>query len=247
MRIVVFTDVHANLPALNAALAAIDSQGYDLLVHTGDAIGIGPFPTECLERLLNLPRCRYVMGNHDAWFAEGLPSPQPSWMSDGEFAHHQWTHAQLDPVLRAKVNSWPYVITETIEAVTMSFLHYPLTTGNSFLPILQQPTVAELGQAFAAYSGELIFYGHHHPFADMVGAARYINPGSLGCAATAHARYTVVDIHSGQWQVSHHKIPYDDAPLVTAFQERDVPERMLINKFFYGGRLWMETHSETQP
>ncbi len=248
MRIVVLTDVHANLPALNAALAAIDCHGYDLLIHTGDAIGIGPFPAECLDRLLALPRCRCVMGNHDAWFAAGLPSPQPAWMSDGELAHHQWTHAQLDPALRATVSTWPYLITETVAALTMSFLHYPRSAENDFLPILPQPTAAELDQAFMPYfmpsKGPLIFYGHHHPFADTVGVARYINPGSLGCATTAHARYTVVDVHrdlhSGQWQVTHHTVAYDDAPLAAAFHERDVPERVLINQFFYGGRLWKE-------
>lgn len=246
MRIVVLTDIHANLPALNAALAAIESHGYDLLVHTGDAIAIGPFPAESLERLLNLPRCRCVMGNHDAWFADGLLSPQPPWMSDGELAHQYWTHAQFDPALRATVRTWPYLITETVETLTMSFLHYPYAGDKEFLPILQQPTVADLTQAFAPYPGELIFYGHHHPFADTVGAARYINPGSLGCATTAHARYTVVDVHNGQWQVTHHSVAYDDGPLIAAFQERDVPERVLINQFFYGGRLWTATHSETQ-
>ena len=41
-RIAVFTDVHANLPALDAALAEIDRLGVDATYHTGDAIGIGP-------------------------------------------------------------------------------------------------------------------------------------------------------------------------------------------------------------
>ena len=81
MRIVVLTDVHGNLPALNVALHSIEREGYDLLVHLGDAIAIGPFPAECLERLLALPRARLLMGNHDVWFASGLPEPRPSWMS----------------------------------------------------------------------------------------------------------------------------------------------------------------------
>ena len=41
MRIVVLTDVHGNLPALGAALAVIRGEGYDAIVHTGDAVGIG--------------------------------------------------------------------------------------------------------------------------------------------------------------------------------------------------------------
>ena len=103
MRLAVLTDIHANLPALGAALTVIRQHGYDLLVHTGDAISIGPFPAECLDILLGLPRARLLMGNHDAWFVEGLPTPQPSWMSDSEGLHQRWTHAQLDPALRMTI------------------------------------------------------------------------------------------------------------------------------------------------
>ena len=47
MRIAVITDVHANLPALEAAVGAIHACGCDAIVHTGDAIAIGPYPAEC--------------------------------------------------------------------------------------------------------------------------------------------------------------------------------------------------------
>ena len=60
MRFVVVTDVHANLPALEAALTEIRGEGYDLLVHTGDAIGIGPQPAACLNLLLQTPSIRFV-------------------------------------------------------------------------------------------------------------------------------------------------------------------------------------------
>lgn len=65
MRMVVLTDVHANLPALRAALQAIRAAVYDAIFHTGDAIGIGPFPAETLDLLLTTPRLHGVMGNHD--------------------------------------------------------------------------------------------------------------------------------------------------------------------------------------
>lgn len=61
MKLVVFSDVHANLPALEAALERIRYEGYDLLLHLGDAIGIGPQPAECLELLLQTPNIRFVL------------------------------------------------------------------------------------------------------------------------------------------------------------------------------------------
>ncbi len=67
----IMTDVHGNLPALEAAVKVIDSEHCDAIFHLGDAVGIGPFPAESLELLLSLPNFRSVMGNHDAWFVRG--------------------------------------------------------------------------------------------------------------------------------------------------------------------------------
>ena len=73
MRIAVLTDVHGNWPALRAALEAINRIGVDGVYHTGDAIGIGPFPRECLEALLERPDARCLMGNHcPAAFERGV-------------------------------------------------------------------------------------------------------------------------------------------------------------------------------
>lgn len=59
MRLAVITDLHGNLPALQAAFTAIERFGVDLLIHTGDAIGIGPYPRECLEILSVRPNTHY--------------------------------------------------------------------------------------------------------------------------------------------------------------------------------------------
>jgi protein phosphatase len=126
MKIAVITDVHANLPALEAALNAIRRKGCEALFHTGDAIGIGPYPAECLDLLLNTPNTHFVKGNHELWFVDGLPQPQPAWMSDGEVAHQRWTHASLDAKLRSVVADWPMRHEQQFEGVRMTFVHYGL-------------------------------------------------------------------------------------------------------------------------
>ena len=67
MKIVVFTDTHANLPALKAMAREIKREGYDAAFHTGDAVGIGPWPAETIELLGEMPRLSLLTGNHDAW------------------------------------------------------------------------------------------------------------------------------------------------------------------------------------
>lgn len=236
-KIAVITDAHANLPALRAALRAIEAEGYDAIVHTGDAIAIGPYPAECLDLLSTQQALTCLMGNHDAWFAYGLPEGYHSWMSQEESTHQLWTNSALDARHRSIVERWPYLLEMKAEDVTVTLLHYGLNvSGRNFAPIIRQPQPGDLDKLFASYSSDLIFYGHHHPFSDIRGRARYINPGSLGCYQEAIARYTLLEIKGGRWTLHHRSVPYDDSQLWPAFELRYVPEREMLWQAFFGGR-----------
>ena len=238
MKIILFTDTHANLPALQAFLHRVEQEGYDLLVHLGDAVAIGPQPAECLELLLGLDRCLFLMGNHDAWLAQGLPANHVDWMSAGEAAHQAWTRAQVADEMAAVVAGWPWQLTPDWEGVPVRLLHYALgAPPNLFQPIIKAPAVADLEALFAPLEHPYIFYGHHHPFSDLTGRSRFINPGSLGCSAEPAARYTVLTCRRGQAEVRHGAVPYDDSSLWPTFTARAVPERDFINQIFFSGRL----------
>ena len=238
IKLAIFTDVHGNFPALRAALKAIHAQGADLLVHTGDAVAIGPNSQECLGLMLDTPNLYCLMGNHDAWFAYGLPTPQPPWMSDGEVAHHQWLRQSVSESYRAGVADWSYHLEMKLEEVSLAFVHYGLTrTGRDFVPIIRQPDVEQLDHMFEQHHTDLVFYGHHHPFSDVQGKSRYINPGSLGCHTAPLARYAIVTIDGDRYTVVHHAAAYNDVPLFQDFEERQTPEREFIYKIFFGGRF----------
>jgi len=235
-RIAMITDAHANVLALDAALAAIAGAGCDAIFHTGDAIGIGPYPAECLDRLLNTPNMHCLMGNHDELFAHGLPAPRPEWMSEGEEAHQRWTHAQLDPALRAVVAGWPWAIRAEYGSLAVSYQHYALDAGGQGLgPFIAKPDAVAFDRAFPDNGTALFFYGHDHQISDLQGRARYINPGALGCHSAPLARFAILDIgDGGEYAVRHEAIPYDEAPLLSAFAEREVPERDFILRAFFG-------------
>ncbi len=235
VRIAVLTDVHGNLPALKAALVAIQREGCDGLFHTGDVIGIGPYPAERLQTLLDFPQARLVMGNHDAWFAHGLPQPRPTWMTEDEVAHQQWVHAQLDPALRSAVAGWPYVIEDQLSGVRVVFAHYGLDdSGRGFVSVIPHVWPEHLDAMFGRYDADLVFYGHHHPASDLQGRARYVNPGSLGCHSEPLAHFVIFDCAGSTYTLHHHAVPYDDAPLFAAFEDRAVPEREFIRRIFFG-------------
>jgi len=237
VRIAVFTDLHANLPALKAVLKAIRTEGCDAVFHTGDAIGIGPYPAEALELLLGVPNVHCVMGNHDAYLVNGLPEPRPSWMSEGEVEHQKWTHKQLGTELRTAIRQWPYVIEREFEGVSTAFLHYgSAPSGCDFVPTVRRPKAEDLDGVFERQTGRLIFYGHDHSNSEQRGRARYVNPGSLGCHREAVGRYCVVEFNGGSFRIYHRAVAYADAELFRAFEQREVPEREFIYRAFFGGR-----------
>jgi predicted phosphodiesterase len=233
VKIAVITDTHANLPALEAALGAISELGCEIIYHTGDAVGIGPFPAEVLDRLLHTSGIRFVMGNHDALCAFGIPDPGPGWMDDPFVASTEWTRAQVDPAVRDVIAGWPYEVVEAIFRYRIAFLHYPLDADGGFASIIPEPSGADLDALFAGQQADLIFYGHHHPASDHTGRARYINPGSLGCSPVASARFTVVHLEQGGVQKIHHyDVPYDRTPLYEALVRRNVPSREFLRQTF---------------
>ena len=237
MKIGIISDVHANLPALQAVLDAFKSEEVDQIIHLGDLIAIGPYPRECLDLMLNTEGVVPVMGNHDSWYANGLPHPRPEWMTDGELAHQYWTHDQLGSVYRDAVAAWPWIIQIEVEGIRLAFMHYALRgDGNSYKPFLKNPTLVKLADLFDT-TADYVFYGHDHVASDHQAKTRFMNPGSLGCQKTAAAPYLIFEVLDGKPEIHKGMIPYDDKELYAAFESRDVPERAFIYKAFLGNRF----------
>jgi predicted phosphodiesterase len=97
MRVAVFSDIHANLAALEAVLEAIDAETPDMLWCLGDLIGYGPKPNECtavVRERADVCLC----GNHDLGILGTIDLSEFS--GDAGFAA-RWTQEVLDPDARA--------------------------------------------------------------------------------------------------------------------------------------------------
>ena len=71
--VAVISDVHGNLPALQAVLADVDARGVSRIWCLGDTLGYGPYARECLA--LVAERCEVVLaGNHDLAVRGDLPA-----------------------------------------------------------------------------------------------------------------------------------------------------------------------------
>ena len=243
LRIAVFSDVHGNLPALKAALHQIQEDKVDSIYHLGDMIGIGPFPAECLDLWSKTPRTVSLMGNHDAFLVYGLPDPLPSSITPEEADHHRWIFSTVNPSLRLMVSAWPFSLVKQLGGLVVVFLHYALDeTGRRYLSFLKNPEPSDLDSLFgrmdlgldAGMDVDLVLYGHDHRESDMVGKARYLSPGSLGCYSEAVARYLILEIdNDSECRITKHMVPYDDTSIFAELERRKVPARETICRSFF--------------
>ena len=227
----IIADVHANARALVAVLTELDQLGVDGIVFLGDAIDISPHPRETLDLLLARDDIRSICGNHDLWYVEGPPSPQPDWMSDGERAHVEWTHELLAADYRAALGAWPLFLDEVVEDVSV---HYGLRAEiGAWAALASDRSAASLDALFGRTSGT-VFYGHDHSRADVTGAARYINPGALGCGRQPGARHLVASFAAGRVDIDMREVAYDRASVLHDFDRLRVADRTTIRRIFFG-------------
>jgi len=70
MRVLLVSDIHSNIEALDAVFEASPPDTFDAIWCTGDITGYGPNPTECVNAFIHRSNWQVVMGNHDSVISE---------------------------------------------------------------------------------------------------------------------------------------------------------------------------------
>jgi predicted phosphodiesterase len=226
MRIAAISDIHGNLPALEAVLADIAAQGADVILNLGD-IASGPlWPRETLERLmpLGLPT---IAGNHerqvltdprgasDAFAAARMTDEQQAWFA--ALPPTRWLDGDARDVFLC-------------HGSPASDLVMWMETIDPGAPTLRAATHAEIAARAGGVdlaAATLVLCGHTHvPRVVALDAQRIVvNPGSVGLQAydmdephphvvengTPHARYAIVERASpaSAWNVTLRAVAYD--------------------------------------
>jgi predicted phosphodiesterase len=209
VRVAAITDIHANLPALEAVLAAIDEAGPEQVWCLGDVVGYGPDPNECVARLLELPHV-CLPGNHD-WAALGRI--QTDDFNPAAKAAAEWTSRVLSTESRNYLSALEEVRIEG---------SFTLVHGAPRSPIWEYLLdVSAARDNFNLFSTDYCLIGHSHvplmfatrddggikarvltpegPF-ELAGARWFLNPGSVGQPRDGDARasYAIVELQPGR-------------------------------------------------
>jgi predicted phosphodiesterase len=193
VRYLILSDIHANIDALEAVLAAAPPAAWDRALVLGDLVGYGAEPNAVVDRIRGLDPLAVIRGNHDK-AACGL--------DDGANFNHvarlaaAWTYEMLTPGNRAYLRalpSGPAAIDDTIE----------ICHGAPFDEDRYIFDSEDASLALAAASRPLCLFGHTHlpvvfrrgasmfegyaadpdaidPLVLAAGVRYLVNPGSVG-------------------------------------------------------------------
>lgn len=155
MRILVLSDIHANLVALETVLSATEG-AYDRIWCLGDVVGYGPRPNECVE-IVRERAAVCVMGNHD-WAVLGRPGINVDDFNPQARRAVLWTRQELTESSRAFLNQLPDVPVHPEE--TEDFLITHASPREPVWEYILTPRVAM--ENFGAFSEPVCLVGHTH-------------------------------------------------------------------------------------
>jgi diadenosine tetraphosphatase ApaH/serine/threonine PP2A family protein phosphatase len=234
MRVAVISDIHANLPALDAVLADIGGKDLDELWCLGDIVGYGPYPNECVDRTRERAALS-LCGNHDLavlgtidiadfsgdagaaarWTVGELGEPQAAWLRglspSGERAGAELYHGSpRDPV-------WDYVLSEQVALASILETTAPIVlVGHSHVALGIGWNGAELTGGLAPEATEL-----------DLGAGRFLlNPGSVGQPRDGDPRAAWLALDTDAGTARFHRVPYPIEQTQAAIRERGLPEAL---------------------
>jgi predicted phosphodiesterase len=245
MRVLVLSDIHANLAALEAVLENAGKDRYDTVWCLGDTIGYGPEPDACVNRI-QLLGAKTVVGNHDwavlghmdlddfnpearqaiEWTREHLSDENLIWLSrlpsepivEGEFT---LTHGSpRDPV-------WEYILYPSTARPNFDHFTTPFClVGHTHVPAL-----------FVWQEGDwlvrLLAPGAGRRIALRDGWRIILNPGSVGQPRDSDPRaaYAILDTDEATWEVR--RVAYPIEVTQAHMRAAGLPER-LINRLAFG-------------
>lgn len=238
MKIGVISDIHNNLPALKTVMNELKNRGCEKILCCGDIIGIGPYPEETVQFVMNIPELTAVLGNHDRYLTEGLPTafPNDEDMGEGEAEHHRWEHGLLSESSKTFLRSLPLKAEIEVDGKKIVLMHYPMNDEGKYVNFISDPTGEALSKMFAGVDADIILYGHDHkPSLVEYNDKFYLNPGSLGCPAADKniARALVLDI-GDEVNFKAVRVSYDVEKVLTDIDRFAYSDYENIKKYFYG-------------
>ena len=215
------SDIHANLPALQAVLSDIDGRHVDAIYHLGDLTGYSPWPNEVIG-LLRDRSIPGIAGNYDSTVAMGYThcgcrADNPR---EEELSHisYEWTRRHVNADTKSYLASLPFRIDIRplgghVSGPAIILLHGNQTLNTVYVTEERPDSFLEkMAAALGASAGDTICFGHtHKPWQRVVNDVHFINTGSVGRPKDGDPRacYALVSAAGRQSTAEFVRVAYD--------------------------------------
>lgn len=223
MRIGLISDIHGNLPALEAVLERLEEERIDRYICLGD-VAVGPWPSDTVKRLQQLG-CDTIIGNWDAWMLDGVPpcgdNPVGRMLLEmGAF----WAEQLDDEDLAFMRQAQQQIELELDGGTRLVCFHGTPRSYNE--PILAATSTEEVEHMLGGVNATIMVAGHTHvQMLRRLSFTLMVNPGSVGMPfvewPTAAARvcrwaeYGILDLDGDdRVNVQLRRTPYDAEALI---------------------------------
>jgi predicted phosphodiesterase len=212
----VFSDVHGNLPALQAVLADIRARAVGHTRCLGDLVGYGPSPNEVALRVrdLGIPT---LMGNYDQGIGFETGDCGCVYKTDEQRAEGavslEWTQRVVGAEVKAYLRTLEdHFVLQTPQGDLLA-VHGSPRRINEYL--FEDRPASAMERMAHEYPYPAILFGHTHlPYARPIGETIFVNVGSAGRPKDGDWRacYAIVDparLRGGDPFVEFVRVPYD--------------------------------------
>src|ERR671931_2882318 len=213
--VAVITDIHANLPALEAALERIDELGIARVYCGGDLVGYGPHPNEVCA-LIAERAIPTLYGNYDYAIGRDLEdcgcayvTPHDRELGKQSFA---WTLAHTDERSKAFMRDLPFVLRFTVGEEPVHLVHGSPRKVNEYL--FEDKPARLYERLAAAEEADVLVFGHtHKPWLREYGGVLFVNCGSVGKPEDGDPRaaFAVLETTGGDVRARIERVEYDAA------------------------------------
>jgi putative phosphoesterase len=235
-RVAVITDIHANLPALEAALRRIDELGIETIFCGGDLVGYGPHPNEVCALIADrgIPT---IYGNYDYAIARDLDDCGCAYITpeDRELGQRSvvWTLAHTDADAKEFMRGLPFDLWFDVGASSVHLVHGSPRKVNEYL--FEDKPASLYERLAAAEDADVLVFGHtHKPWVREYGGVLFVNCGSVGKPKDGDPRgaFAVLDASSGSLEVTIERVAYDADAVAAEVKAAGLPgefaERLLV-------------------
>jgi putative phosphoesterase len=226
--VAVITDIHANLPALEAALARIEELGIERVYCGGDLVGYGPHPNEVCA-LIEERGIPTIYGNYDYAIGRGLEDCGCAYVDqrDRELGQRSvdWTLAHTDSRAKDFMRELPFDLGFEVGASRIHLVHGSPRKVNEYL--FEEKPASLYERLAAAEEADTLVFGHtHKPWVRDHGGVLFVNCGSVGKPKDGDPRaaFAILRPGEGHPEVAIERVAYDAEAVARELAAAGLPE-----------------------